>query len=184
MDLNGLQDQVQQMVEQMQRQFGGGFGGPANRGWRRMGPGIMLDLDDLQNLPNLLPKSGNGQSWSRSSTTRQFPMPNGEQVSITVERDGKQKANIKVKRGSESWELTEADLDELPEDIRPLVESQLNGAGTIQGLIAPFRRNSQPSPNRGRARQRNDDRYEDRFDGLELKMQELQDAIRSIQGDN
>ena len=179
MDLGDLQGSVEQMVEQMQRQLGGGFGGgfgPMNRGWRRMGPGIMLD--DLQKA---LPNSATGQSWSSSKTTRRFPMPNGEQVSITVERNGGEKANIKITRGSETWELTESDLDQLPEDLRPLAESQLNGSGTIQGLMAPFRRNSQP-PQR-RSQRRNDDRLKDRFDGLELKMQELQDAIRSIQGE-
>lgn len=45
------------------------------------------------------------------------PLPNGVSVSITPK--------ISVKRGEESWEATDKELDKLPADLRPHVETML-----------------------------------------------------------
>lgn len=171
--LNGqIQEELQRAIDQMQQQLG-----PLSGTFRRVNPGIMMDLRDL----------GAGGS-AKSSTSQSMTMKNGEQLTIKVDRDGDKPAQITVKRGNNSWELTESEIDQLPADIQPLVESQLNGRKGLQAWMAPAfgggpRRpvNRQPkkikrSPNPA------DQRVQDRFDGLEIKMQELQDAIRSIQG--
>ncbi len=170
--MNQLQARMQNAIEQMQQQFGNG-----TNGWRRLGPGIMMDFQDLQNIA-----PGQGQSWSRSksSTTRSFSLPGGEEVTVKVDREGDEPAKISVDRGNESWNLTEADLEQLPEDLQPLVESQLNGGGRLlRGLMPPSlpRANANPRATEQRG-------IQDQFKGLELKMQELKDAIRSIQGEN
>jgi hypothetical protein len=49
-------------------------------------------------------------------------------VSITVERQGDAPPKITVKRGDESWVVEGDDpeaLDQLPEDLRPMVEGML-----------------------------------------------------------
>jgi len=55
------------------------------------------------------------------------PLPANLSVSIT--KNGAEPAKIVVKRDNESWELTENDLDELPDDVRPHVERMLGPIG-------------------------------------------------------
>ncbi len=43
-------------------------------------------------------------------------------MSVTIIKHGKDPAKIKVEQGDKTWEVTEATLDELPDDIRPHVE--------------------------------------------------------------
>lgn len=162
-----IQDELQRAMEQMEQQMG-----PLNGAFRRFNPGIMID-----------PRMG-GQGFSKSSTTKSMTMSNGDELTINIEREGDKPAKITVKRGADDWQLTESDLGQLPDDIRPLVESQLNGAGmqawTVpQGFGQPMRL---PRPNLNPGG--NEQKVQKRFDDLELKMQDLQDAIRSIQGSN
>lgn len=123
-------------------------------GFRQFGPGIVLDNHQL---------------------------PNGFNLKMSVERNNDGPATIKIERGDEKWEVTEDNLNALPDDVRPMVENMLNGGRlNLQGLMAPNALPpALPAPP---AAPQNDRRLQDRFDGLELKMQELQDAIRSIQG--
>lgn len=51
-------------------------------------------------------------------------------LSIQVNRSGNEPAKIKVSRGDDSWELTEDNLDQLPDDVRPHVENVLGGGGS------------------------------------------------------
>jgi len=51
------------------------------------------------------------------------PLPGN--MSISVTKQGEKPAKIVVERGDERWELTEDDLDKLPEDVRPHVERML-----------------------------------------------------------
>ena len=106
-----------------------------------------------------------------------------ENFSLNVEKTDDGPANIKVKRGNEEWTVTEDTLDELPDDLRPLVENMLSGSRTqLFGLIAP---NADPTPRRDSRRPRGDTQpqLQKRFDGLELQLKELQDAIRAMQKD-
>ena len=149
-----IQRQIEQAMEQMKFGPHGGF--------RQFGPGIVLDNHQL---------------------------PNGFNLKMSVERNNDGPATIKIERGDERWEVTEDNLNALPDDVRPMVENMLNGGRlNLQGLMAPNALPAIPAmpampavPARPAAPQ-NDKRLQDRFDGLELKMQELQDAIRSIQG--
>lgn len=50
-----------------------------------------------------------------------------DDVTLTIVRHGSDPAKISVKKGDQSWDLTENELFKLPEDLRPHVESALNG---------------------------------------------------------
>lgn len=52
------------------------------------------------------------------------PLPPG--VSVSISRTNNDPAKISVKRGSESWEITDRELDKLPADLRPHVQAMLN----------------------------------------------------------
>ena len=97
-----------------------------------------------------------------------------------VEKSGDGPARIKVKRGEETWEVTEDALGDLPDDVRPLVENMLNGSGArVKGLVAPD--SARRFPQRRRSATTPERQLDRRFDGLELQLQELQDAIRRIE---
>jgi membrane-associated protease RseP (regulator of RpoE activity) len=57
-------------------------------------------------------------------------------LSVTVTRSGDELAKVTVKRGDDTWKLTEDQLDQLPDDVRPFVENQVRGSGgfEIQGM--------------------------------------------------
>lgn len=61
-------------------------------------------------------------------------LPNGVSVSIT--RTNSEPAKINVKRGKESWEITEEQLDKLPADLRPHVEAML-GRNPFHAMMMP-----------------------------------------------
>jgi hypothetical protein len=125
--------------------------------FRQFGPGIVIGEDGgrggLRGLPN---------------------MPNG--VSISVQKQGDQPARVTVKRGDQSWEIVGDDpesLQQLPEDLRPMVERMLNGSagnrfdfnlGEGVGVIQP--------DDMGAASLRQ------RMEAMERKMQELLDQSR------
>lgn len=71
-----------------------GKGKEGKLGLRFLGPGMELE-DDVE-IPN--------------------------NISIAISRKNDEPAKITIKRGDESWEVTEDRLDELPEDIRPFVK--------------------------------------------------------------
>jgi PDZ domain len=48
-----------------------------------------------------------------------------ENVSIKIEKSGKQPAKITVSRDDQKWEVEEGKLDELPEDLRPMVSRMM-----------------------------------------------------------
>jgi len=57
-------------------------------------------------------------------------------LSIVIEKKGEQPAEIKAKRGEESWSAKEGELDSLPPEIRPHVE-RLLGHGPMPFTL-PF----------------------------------------------
>lgn len=157
-DFGKAQEELQRALENMQA-FGPMQGTPwQGNAWRRIGPGIVLD--------------------------DQHDMPGEFNLSMQVERSNNGPVKIKVKRGNDEWEVTEEELDELPDDIRPMVENMLSGKRPGFGFMTPgFQQLLPPTPQGvpRRSRGRTDQRLQERFDGLELRMQELQNAIRSIQ---
>ena len=124
---------------------------------RRFLPGIMMD----------------DPKWLRQE------LPNNFSMKIEKLDDGP--AKIKVKRGDQEWTVSEEDLEDLPEDLRPLVENMLSGSRQhVFGLTVP--EPQVPWRSRQRPKQADDTpRIEKRFDGLELQLKELQDAIRVMQ---
>jgi membrane-associated protease RseP (regulator of RpoE activity) len=54
------------------------------------------------------------------------PLP--KNVTITISKTGDQPAKITVKRDNKSWEIAEDKIDELPEDLRPIVRSYVGQA--------------------------------------------------------
>ena len=99
---------------------------------------------------------------------------------LRIERDNDK---ITVQRGDDRYEVTTDTLDQLPDDIRPLVENMLNGGSfSLHGLSTPgLGPQSLPPRVIVPPDSTNQRRLEDRFDGLELRLKELQDAIRSIE---
>jgi membrane-associated protease RseP (regulator of RpoE activity) len=58
-----------------------------------------------------------------------------DDLSFFIEKKGEQPAEIKIKRGEETWSVTEGKLDSLPPDIRPHVERML-GHGPMPFTMA------------------------------------------------
>ncbi len=69
--------------------------------WRFFGPGAIVP-------PDAVPRP---------------PLPGN--MSVTITKQGDQPAKIKVTRGDQKWELTEDELDKLPDDVRPHIERML-----------------------------------------------------------
>lgn len=63
------------------------------------------------------------------------PLPNG--VSISISRTNNDPAKISIKRGSESWEITDRELNKLPADLRPHVEAMLNPQRGVVQFVPP-----------------------------------------------
>jgi membrane-associated protease RseP (regulator of RpoE activity) len=55
--------------------------------------------------------------------SRPITLPEG--VRVTIEREGSQPAKVAVKRGEESWEITEKELEKLPNELREPVRAML-----------------------------------------------------------
>lgn len=49
-----------------------------------------------------------------------------DDLSVSVTRRGSEPARISVKKGEQSWEITEKELDKLPDDVRKQVESVIH----------------------------------------------------------
>jgi hypothetical protein len=55
-------------------------------------------------------------------------------TSIEIRRENDEPAKIKVTKDGTTWEVTEDQLDQLPEDVRAAVRNALGQGGGIQGL--------------------------------------------------
>lgn len=74
------------------------LGEPAGGRFRIVGPGVFSDFPTLP-----------------------------DNLSITVTKHNDEPAKITVKRGDDTWEITENDIDTLPEELREHVQRHLNG---------------------------------------------------------
>jgi|GEM_PF-1892664 len=109
------------------------------------------------------------------------PLPNG--VSISMSRTNNDPAKVSVKRGSESWEVTDRELDKLPADLRPHVEGMLNPHGAIHFRLPqqPVLSNPQtfkapmlPKSNHDEAAKKADvDKLRQQLDELSRKLDQL-----------
>ncbi|MFH1268525.1 MAG: PDZ domain-containing protein [Planctomycetota bacterium] len=69
------------------------------------------------------------------------PLPGN--MAVTITKAGDEPAKIVVKRGDETWEVTEDTLDQLPDDVRPHLQRMLGGAAPRPSGKVPV-----PRPNR------------------------------------
>lgn len=107
------------------------------------------DDEDLDRLWRWFGRIGPEQEWRRPFRLHFFhpgailppgaelhpPLP--DNLSVTISKKGRQPVKIVVTRDDNEWELTEHDLEELPDDVRPHVERMLGRAPA--GDAAGFR---------------------------------------------
>ncbi len=93
--------------------------------------------EDLDRLWRWFGRIGPDEEWRRPFRLHFFhpgailppgaelhpPLP--EDLSVTISKKGRQPAKIVVSRDDDEWELTEHDLEELPDDVRPHVDRML-----------------------------------------------------------
>jgi len=65
--------------------------------------------------------------FSGPSVTLQMP----KNTSITIARQQEEPAKIIVQQGDRKWEVTDKELDKLPEDVRPAVKAMLGGGARV-----------------------------------------------------
>jgi hypothetical protein len=144
--------------------FGGGFGGVAPEGlpqqllqefggrfpmeFRNFGPGVIV--------------GGGGVGAAE--------MPNG--VTVNIQKEAGKPTHITVKRGDETWEVTGDDqesLNQLPEDLRPMVEQMLHSGGPMNFNFGGAGQGPMPEFGDGRLRER--------LERMEKRMQELMQRL-------
>ena len=91
-----------------------------------------------------------------------------DNVTVNIVRHGKEPAKITVTRGDEKWEISDKELDKLPEELRPPIAQMMNGSsfpfpfpngfnmkdmrieGMPMGDFHPFAPGMNPPPRDGR----------------------------------
>lgn len=116
-------DRLREWVERLRQ--GNGPGGPLTL--RNFGPGVLVK----PGAPGFPPALGNFPPLAIPN------IPNGYEISITRKQD--QPARITVKHGNDTWKVSENDVDQLPEEVRPAVKRMLAGGGLqlFGGHLAP-----------------------------------------------
>jgi membrane-associated protease RseP (regulator of RpoE activity) len=113
------------------------------------------------------------------------PLPEG--MSVTITKEGSQPTRITVKRGEETWDVTEKELDKLPADIRPAVDRMLGGmvlgpegVGSRFDFLPDFAASGapdKPSDDRGGL----SDRLEERLDKMNQRIERMQEMLKGLQ---
>jgi membrane-associated protease RseP (regulator of RpoE activity) len=139
--------------------FGSGFGG------RYGGPDELMQ--QFGGFPMEFRNFGNGMVLGGSGGGFEG-VPNG--VSVNVQKQDGQPAQITVKRGDETWNLTDdpESLKQLPEDLRPFVEGMIHGNRGMQFRMPNFERGPGAGPGIG------DGRLRERMERLEERLEEMQ----------
>jgi membrane-associated protease RseP (regulator of RpoE activity) len=76
-----------------------------------------------------------GMGMVISGAGRAVPLP--DNVSISISRSGSKPAKISVGRGDEKWDITDQELNKLPDDLRPFVERMLGPVPMMMNLQGP-----------------------------------------------
>jgi membrane-associated protease RseP (regulator of RpoE activity) len=148
---------------------GGGIGG-GNFGGGQFG----LPQDFMQqfgdNFPMEFRNFGNGMVLGGGGAGF-AGMPNG--VSVSVQKEDGKPAQITVKRGDETWNLTDdpESLKQLPEDLRPFVDGMVHGNRGMQLHMPNFERGPGAGPGLG------DGRLRERMERLEQRLEEMQKRL-------
>lgn len=151
------------IMGQLMQQFGG----------RNIGPGMVFR------------GGGGGQRFNLNQ------MPNG--VSVSIQRNNDEPAQITVKKGDQTWQIEgddEESLKQLPDDVRPFVERMLNGQGNAQafggegidfGELGEELQDFLPRGLGGFQRARRPDRFGDpvleRMEQMERRLEELNNRL-------
>jgi len=114
-------------------------------------------------------------------------------MSVTISKQGEEPAKIVVKKDDQKWEVTEEELDKLPDDVRPHVERMLGR--TIKGVPALRRFEFVPdwlTPNRPKNRLRQpfelkvpspgslNERMEKRLEEMNRQIEQLRKSIEDL----
>ena len=70
------------------------------------------------------------------------PLP--ADMTVTIRKHGEEPTEITVQRGDDTWEVTERELDQLPDDVRPHVERMLGRWPIGEGVRVLSRRPVRP----------------------------------------
>ncbi len=101
--------------------------------------------DDLERLWTWFGRVGPNEEWRRPFRLHFFQpgaiLPPGAKMHpplpadmrVTIRKEGNEPAQVTVERGEDVWEVSEHDLAELPDDVRPHVERML-GRMPVAGL--------------------------------------------------
>jgi len=126
---------------------------------------------DRQLLQQLLERQGGGINFGGDLP---LGMPQGfglnqieGNVSVSVTRENDGPAMITVSRDGETWEVVGDDpesLDQLPEDLRPMVENMLRGGNQMQIPFGGFNLDD-------------NDGIRDRMEEVEQQLRQLQNAL-------
>ena len=154
------------------------------------------DLGRLRDWLGRLEQGGRGNLPGRLRMRMQPGQNSNAQVfqnsiSVQIQRDGSGPAKIKVQKDGDSWELTEDDLGELPDDVRVQVESMLNGGGLQLGGRQGLRMQGLDNvldglPDIQRMMQDLDgalkgfDGFGSRFDDMDRQMERMFDQMREL----
>jgi hypothetical protein len=102
-------------------------------------------------------------------------LPNG--VSVVIQKQGGEPAHITVKRGDETWEIVGDDpksLDQLPDDLRPVVERMLHG-NVVSDFVVPNIPQPVPMP------QFDGQRLQEQLEALENHLQKLEERLQALE---
>jgi hypothetical protein len=108
------------------------------------------------------------------------PLPANLTVSVT--RQGEKPATIVVKRDDQKWEITEKELDKLPNDIRPYVERMLGRGFTLESLSLPHEKlgTGLPAPPKVVLQPRLEKQIDEMRQRLEQTRKRLEEARKSL----
>lgn len=132
------------------------------------------------------PQLQNGFRWF-ASPGKLPDLP--EDLSVSISKTGKEPAQIVVKRGDDKWEVTDEQLDQLPDDVRPLVEQMLGRTPGFTVNLRPMEPQARREQLRQHLQQRRQAARErhaaapgaqKRLDALSKQVEELQKAIEQL----
>jgi len=149
---------------------------PVAQGFGGSGGQFNLPHDFMEqfggNFPMEFRNFGNGMVLGGSGRAGVAGVPNG--VSVNVQKEDDKPAQITVKRGDETWNLTDdpESLKQLPEDLRPFVEGMVHGNRGMQFRMPNIERGPGAGPGGGPGM--NDGRLRERMERLEQRLEEMQ----------
>lgn len=107
---------------------------------------------------------------------KKIDLPN--QLSVEINKEGDEPARIKVRRGDETWEITEDHIDDLPEDVRPFVSGMMGQGGAGNALMYRLPGLQELPPMDSETWSNMDDRLDD----MRLQLEEVLKQLEEMKG--